>query len=162
MTRTAFLSVLVTVLGTAGCMSQRQPQLRNGILTPPELVPGNSGVISVEVKDRYGIVARLEGIVKQSPALTFVLSDDGVMVECDDGVERGDAEAGDGIWSKVVDAPFYAPPGNYELDVTAYNSSGEILMVRDPEGNTVPLSITIPVRIVASAPAPEASPPPAE
>ena len=160
MTRTAFLSVLLVVLGTAGCMSQRQPQLRNGLLTPPELIPGNSGVISVEVKDPYGIVARLEGAVKQSPALTFILGDDGVMVECDDGVERGDVQAGDGTWSKVVDAPFYAPPGDYELDVTAYNPSGEILMVRDAEGNPVPLSITIPVRIVA--PAPEATPPPAE
>ncbi len=108
-------------------------------MTPSDLKPGTTAVITVEVNDRFGIVDRVDGIVKEDPRLTFALRDD--------GVTPGDAKAGDGVWSLQVEVPFQAAPGEYELELTAYNSSGEVLLVRNAEGDTVPLTVSIPVSI---------------
>ena len=131
--------VVVVVAMVGGCATGARPQVKTGLITPADLKPGESAVITVELQDKYKVVKRLEGTVVQNPDIAFELRDD--------GAAPGDEKADDGIWSLKVDVPFQAPPGDYQLDLTAYNDKGDKVMVRDKDGNTVPLTVSIPVRI---------------
>ena len=110
------------------------------MITPADLKPGDTAVISVEVDDRDGIVRRVEGVVLEDPTIKLKLSDDG---------KPPDEEAGDNIWSLQVDVPFQAAPGDFTLELTAYRSDGSPVPVRTQESGTVPLRATIPVAIAA-------------
>jgi hypothetical protein len=141
MTRLATrLVLLLVVVSVAGCatMGKRQPELMQAAITPAQLKPGDTAVIAVQVaQDRHHLVHKIEGIVKDNPAITFRLRDDG---------EEPDAKAGDGIWSLQVDVPFQAAPGEFMLELTAFRSDGTPLPVRK-EGSTGPLMATIPIVI---------------
>lgn len=122
--------VLLSVL--AGCNTLgRQPRIHKALIEPAELKPGDTAVIRIEVNDRYDIVDRVQGVVREDPRITFDLLDDGV---------APDKEAGDGIWTLEVDVPFQAPPGEFTLEFTALRSDGEPIIVRDDEGNAATLS----------------------
>lgn len=132
-------AVLVLLGIIAGCNTLgRQPQLKDATIAPAELKPGDSAVITVVVRDRHKIVNRVEGVVLEDPSIKLKLHDDGV---------APDKKAGDDEWSLQVDVPFQAPPGQFMLQLTAYRSDGTPVPVRDTEGNTVPLAVTIPVVI---------------
>lgn len=142
MTRLAAWICSITVLAALmGCASlARQPELRDAMIAPAELKPQESAVITVKVRDRYGIVKRVEGVVREDPRIKLKLRDDG---------EAPDVKAGDGVWSLHVDVPFQAAPGEFTLDLTAYNSKGGVVVVRSPEGNEVPLTAACKVVIHA-------------
>lgn len=124
----------------AGCNTLAgQPQLRRAEIVPSDLNPGGSAVVTVDIRDRQGVVARVEGVVVEDPRITFRLMDDG---------REPDAKAGDGIWSMTVDVPFQAPPGAYILEMTAYSSDGMPLTVRDKKGTVAPLQAVMPLRIL--------------
>jgi len=131
----------VLLAAVSGCNTLgRQPQLEKAMITPADLKPGDTAVISVEVDDRDGIVRRVEGVVLEDPTIKLKLSDDG---------KPPDEEAGDNIWSLQVDVPFQAAPGDFTLELTAYRSDGTPVPVRTQESGTVPLRATIPVAIAA-------------
>ena len=65
----------------------------------------------------------------------------GRWVRGDDGIGP-DEVAGDGTWTLKVDVPFQAPPGEFELEFTAFRSDGQPILVRDEDGDTIPLSGT--------------------
>ncbi|MBN2310903.1 MAG: hypothetical protein JXR94_18150 [Candidatus Hydrogenedentes bacterium] len=126
--------VLVLLGAAAGCSTlNRQPQLCDPTILPAEFKPGDGGVISVKVVDRHRIIARVLGVVKEDPRMSFKLHDDG---------ETPDEKAGDGIWTLQVDVPFMAPPGDFTLELTAYRSNGEAVKVRTKDGEIVPLQTT--------------------
>jgi hypothetical protein len=122
--------VLLVVLG--GCQTTgRQPQVRQAQITPSDLKPGDTAVITIEIADKYGIVDRVEGVVREDPRIKFKLRDDGI---------EPDKKARDGVWTLQVDVPFQAPPGQFTLEFTAFRSDGQPVIVRDKEGNAVPLT----------------------
>jgi len=136
---TGGLAVALVLAAVAGCNTLgRQPRLDEPIINPTELKPGDTAVISVTVKDKHGIVRRVEGVVIEDARIKFKLRDDGV---------APDVAAGDNIWTLQVDVPFQAPPGEFLLELTAYRSDGTPVPVRSEEGTTVPLTTSIPVVI---------------
>ena len=122
----------VSLAAMMGCSSvPRQPVIKLAMIEPSELRPGDSATITVNLEDKFAVVNRVEGIVKEDPTIRFELKDNG---------EAPDAQADDGIWTIRVDVPFNAPPGDFQFDVKTYDESGEEVLVQDEEGNTVPLS----------------------
>lgn len=118
----------------AGCAtSSRQPSMKEARIQPEHLEPGDTAIITVEVADRFDIVQRVEGLVKEDRTITFKLRDDGI---------TPDKKAGDNIWTIQVDVPFNAPPGDFEFEVMAYNSKGEAIVVHDENDEAAPLSIS--------------------
>lgn len=126
-------------LGLTACQfGPKQPQMSKAGIAPSVLKPGDTGVMSVDVRDRYAIVQRVEATVVGEPDIVFKLKDDGI---------APDAAAGDGIWTMDVIVPFTAPPGPFELEVRGYNASGELILVRSAQGDAVPLADRFTVEI---------------
>lgn len=143
----ARILMVVALVAAAGCVTQsRQPVMRDAQLSSPELKPEESTLLTVKLKDKYGIVKRVEGVVREDPRIKIKLNDAG---------ETGDAKAGDGIWSRQVDVPFHAAPGEFTLDITAYNSKGDPILVKTKEGDVAPLAATCKV-VIKSATEPAA------
>jgi hypothetical protein len=124
-------AALLLTVGLLGCPSQRQPELRDARITPPVLQPGDSALITTEVLDRFDIVDRVTVVVNEAEGLAFDLHDDGL---------EGDVRADDDIWSFWVEVPLTAPPGEYDFVMTAFSDKGNMVLVRDKEGSTVPLA----------------------
>ena len=125
------IAVIASALVAAGCMSvPKRPAISSASIVPSDLKPGDSAVMTVEVQDKFGLVQRVEGIVKEDPTVLFQLQDDGI---------APDKQAGDGIWSLQVDVPFNAPPGEFEVTVNTYNASGELILITNEEGEVSPL-----------------------
>lgn len=134
-----FVAIVMMFL-IAGCTTlAKQPQITRASIDPPTLHPGDSAVITLEVRDKHRIVSRMEGVVLEDPRVTFRLRDDG---------QDPDAKAKDGIWSMRVDVPFQAPPGEFQLEFTAYDRDGEPISIRDKQKRVVPMKQLIQVRIV--------------
>lgn len=130
-TSISLLSICL-IIGLTGCATQsRQPGFTDARMTPYLLKPGDQQVlIVVELNDRFGTVTRLEGVVKEDPTIVLPLKDDG---------KGSDKKANDGIWVGEVDVPFDAPPGEFDLEITAYNTNGERVLVRNEEDEVLPL-----------------------
>lgn len=126
--------VFATILFCSGCNTlSRQPKLMEAQITPSVLRPGDSALMTVHVKDKYGVVRDVVGVVREDQRQKFRLRDDGVAPH--------DTTAGDGVWSFLVDVPFLAPPGQFTLEFTALDSRGKPVLVKTREG-TVPLRQT--------------------
>ncbi|NLN94478.1 MAG: hypothetical protein GX130_14420 [Candidatus Hydrogenedens sp.] len=130
---------LVALLLLTGCNTlSSAPQITKAAITPEVLRPGDTAIITMHIHDRSGIVNRVEGVVLESPPITFKLNDDG---------QDPDEKANDGIWSMQVHVPFQAPPGEFRLEFTAYGKDGTPISVRDRDGHIAPLQQLIPLRI---------------
>lgn len=133
------IAIVGLLTSVAGCnTASRQPQFQRAIITPDQLKPGDTAKIEVQVKDRYDIVRRVEGIVKEDPTIRLKLHDDG---------QAPDEKAGDNVWVLQVDVPFQATPGDFLLQLMAYRADGTVVPVKGKEG-TVPLSTTVPLTIL--------------
>ena len=128
-----FLCILLSVLPVGCATSSRQPSMKAARISPQHLEPGDTAIITVDVSDRFDIVKRVEGVVKEDRTITFRLRDDGV---------TPDKRAGDDTWTTQVDVPFNAPPGGFEFEVIAYNADGEVIVVHDEFGEAAPLSVS--------------------
>lgn len=129
---------ITAVLGS-GCASLNgQPAIENAYIMPGDLQPGDTAVITVEIKDKFDIVKRVEGVVKEDRTITFEFQDNGV---------PPDEKAGDGIWTIQVDVPFNAPPGEFHFEVTAYDGDGNVIVVEDKEGEAAPLTTSFKLEI---------------
>lgn len=124
-----YLVLSATIFACAS--SGRQPAIQYGSISPDNLRPGDTALITVEVTDPFNIVRRVEGTVKEDRTITFKLQDNGIVP---------DKHAGDGIWTIQVDVPFNAPPGDFEFEVSGYNEDGEVIVVNDENGEATPLS----------------------
>jgi hypothetical protein len=130
----ALCPVLGMCIVLAGCASMgRQPRLDNAAITPSTLHPTETGVISVKVVDKYKIVNRVVGTVVEDPRMKFRLRDDG---------RPPDEKALDGIWSVQVEVPKLAPPGNFTIELTAYDSKGNAIEVKKARREKGPLTAT--------------------
>lgn len=120
------------ILALTGCATQsRQPGFIDVRMTPYILKPGDQQVlIIVKINDRFDTVTRLEGVVKEDPSIVLPLVDDGT---------GPDEKANDDIWVGEVDVPFDAPPGEFDLEITAYNINGERVLIRNEEEEVMPL-----------------------
>lgn len=127
------------VLVAGGCATvSGQPEIKNAYIMPGDLQPGETAVITVEIEDKFDIVERVEGVVKEDRTITFKFQDNGV---------PPDETAGDDIWTIQVDVPFNAPPGEFEFEVTAYDAEGEVIVVDDEAGEAAPLATSFSLEI---------------
>jgi hypothetical protein len=136
MKRMVWVSVIaLMIVVSIGCNAQRrQPRLTSATITPAQLNPGDTAVITVTVeRDRFNIVNKVSAVVREDPRIKFDLNDDG---------NPPDEEAGDGVWSLLVDVPFMAPPGDFTLELMGYDEEGGVISVLGPEGGEMPLSTT--------------------
>ena len=132
-------AVLVLAVVVVSCNTLlRQPGIRRTLIEPAELKPGDTALITVDVADRYGIVDRVQGVVREDRRVKFQLRDDGLL---------GDEKPGDGLWTLRVDVPFQAPPGDFTLEFTAYGKDGEPLVVRDKDRGAIPLASSVELTI---------------
>lgn len=128
------LSCFLLLTAVGGCAtSSRQPSMSKARISPEHLEPGDTAIITVEVSDRFDIVNRIEGVVREDRTITFKLRDDGM---------TPDKKAGDGTWTIQVDVPFNAPPGDFEFEIVAYDSDGEVVVVHDENNEAAPLSMS--------------------
>lgn len=145
------LAAMLTAGALAGCNTMSgQPRFESAVITPAALEIGQSGLVTVKVKDKHGIITQISGSVQGDQRYKLTLNDSGV---------EGDAAAGDGVWSLQVDARQEAPPGDFMMEFTAYRSDGAPVTVRSREGGIAALRAQVPVRILEP---PIEQPPPAE
>lgn len=123
---------LLITIACVGCATvTSQPHLSSAQILPNDLKPGDTAVITVKLDDKFGVVKRVEGVVKEDRTIKFKFEDNGAIP---------DDEANDGIWTIQVDVPFNAPPGQFNFEVTAYNEVGEVVVVDDKKGEAAPLA----------------------
>lgn len=123
-----------------GCTTHLdQPRLTGAVMTPNELKPGEAALVTVHVHDPYNIVDSVEGRVLQDTTIEFDFNDEG---------KDADEVGNDGIWTMKVEAPFNAPPGNFTFEISAYNKSGDLLVVLDENKEAVPMSTEVQLTIV--------------
>lgn len=130
--------VMALVVVCIGCATNSQPVMSSAQVEPENLNPGTTAILSVNIKDRYAIVSRIEGYIMEEPDIKLVFNDKG---------EEGDVKAGDGVWSLAVDVPQEAPPGDFVLELTAYNSKGEEINIREKGGEVKVLSTNLNISI---------------
>lgn len=124
---------------TSGCASlNKQPTMRNAVVQPSVLKPGESATITVKVDDRHKIVNRVVAIAKDYPQMKLPLRDDGQVY---------DVEAGDGVWTAGIDVDFMAPPGEFELVIAAFRSDGEPIVVNTKDKGDAPLAVSAKVTV---------------
>lgn len=134
--------VLTAAFGAVGCQSlNRIPKFESALITPPQLRPGESAIIAANVNDHFGIVRKVEGVVVEDRRVKLRLLDDGV---------APDEKAEDGIWTLKVDVPVQAPPGEFNLEIAAYDSKGLVVIVPGADGAEAPLVTTC--KLVIAAP----------
>jgi hypothetical protein len=125
----------------AGCNSLGGvPEFTGAEISPVALRPGDTALIVVDVKDKNGIVAAVNGTIEEWPDLTLTLHDDG---------QEGDVKAGDGTWSLAVQVPSQVDPGSFNLTFTAYRGDGVAVPIRAEDGTITSLSVHLPLTIHA-------------
>jgi hypothetical protein len=127
----------------------QQPSMGAASILPHDLKPGDTAVVTVKIQDKFHVVKRVEGVVKEDRTITFHFTDDGT---------PPDDKAGDGVWTIQVDVPFNAPPGRFEFEVSGYDERGEMVVVDDKRGESTPLTSAVSLEIRFPE---DAAPPPA-
>lgn len=139
MSRIVFPLAATLVAVLSGCNTLGGvPEFTGAAIAPRELHPGDTALITIDVKDRNDIIHAIEGVVEEEPDIKLKLRDDG---------EEGDEKAGDGTWSLAVLVPLEAPPGSFTLRFTAYRSDGVAVPIRGPGGKIDPLTVEMPLVI---------------
>ncbi len=121
---------IVTGCATAGHV----PSFREAVIEPAELAPEAQAAITARIQDQHGIVDRVEVEVAGDPDNAFELNK----------VQDGPTS----VWTREVDVPYNVPEGEYTVRFTAYDSRGEVVLVRDETGSDQPLRATAQMRIV--------------
>lgn len=152
------LAIALVAALAAGCNTLgRQPRLTDAEIEPDVVAPGDVAVLSVEVKDKYDLVEDVKcAILDQygKSLFEFELVDDGT---------PPDVEAGDDVWTRMLESPFTAPAGQYTLRLTAYDAQGRPILVKTKEGTrTLSTQLGVTVEYPPMPPgAPELPPDPA-
>lgn len=135
----ALMLVLGGISLLAGCNSLGGvPEFTDAGISPLALHPGDTALVTIDVKDKNNIVAAVVGTIAEAPDRKLKLHDDG---------EEGDVKPGDGTWSLAVQVPLEAPPGTFNLTFTAYRSDGVAVPIRHKDGTIDALSVSMPLTI---------------
>lgn len=133
------VAATIAACAGAGCATMTsQPKMGAAEILPKDLKPGDSAVVTVTIHDKFQVVKRVEGVVKEDRTIKFQFKDDGV---------PPDAKARDGIWTIQVDVPFNAPPGQFVFEVSGYDERNEVVVVDDKRRESVPLTSTVSLTI---------------
>lgn len=140
MSRFVALSLAASVTALlAGCNSLGGvPRFTATAIEPARLHPGDTALITIDVKDKNDIIHSIEGVVEEEPDISLALQDDG---------QEGDEKAGDGTWSLAVLVPAEAPAGSFNLTFTAYRSDGVAVPIRGKDGEITALTAEMPLEI---------------
>jgi len=139
MTYTFFCGALAVC---AGCNSLAgMPKIQEVKVQPETPHPGDTLWLMVNIKDKHGVVRRVEGTILADPRATFPLFDNGT---------NGDEKAGDGLWTLQAMIPPQLPPGDFEVEFAAYRSDGLPVEVRDESKKIVPLKASYLVVVEAA------------
>ena len=139
--RTTLTLGLVSLV--AGCNSLGGvPEFNAGGIVPAQLHPGDTALITIEVKDKNAIIHAITGVIKDVPSIQLKLHDDGL---------EGDVTAADGIWSLAVLVPDESPEGQFNVTFTAYRNDGVPVPIRGEGGAIHPLSLELPMIISPKA-----------
>lgn len=131
--------VLLAAALMAGCAATGgQPVMHSPQILPGDLKPGDTALITVQVDDKFGVVRKVEGVVKEDRTIKFNFTDNGV---------TPDATPNDGIWTIQVDVPFNAPPGTFEFEVSGYAGDDTLIVVDDKNGEAAPLTTSFKLEI---------------
>ncbi len=114
------------------------PKIVDAAISPLALHPGDTALVTIDVRDKNEIVAGIVGVIDEEPSRKLKLHDDG---------EEGDVKADDGTWSLAVQVPLQAPPGTFNLTFTAYRSDGVAVPIRNDDGTIDSLSVHMPLTI---------------
>ena len=144
-----YILMLSVLVGLQGCVTPHQPSLSKASMTPSDLKPGDTALVTVVVDDRFGLVNEVSGVVQEDKTIMFNFRDDG---------REGDETANDQVWSMKVDVPFNAPPGGFTFEITAYDVNGNPIIVRDEnkEAATMSTSFTLEITYPVTEEAQEA------
>ena len=97
--------------------------------TPGTLKAGEKALLTVRVSDPNRMVD------------TVTASVDGKEVDLFDNGANGDATAGDGIWSGVLEVPQNMAPGDHVITMAAYGAYGYPVLAPGPDGKDQPLAV---------------------
>jgi hypothetical protein len=107
-----------------------QPALAAPVVQPAVAKPGDQVLITVAVTNPEGRIDTLAA--RQGGAYAFDLYDNGT---------RGDAVAGDGVWSYLYTVNPNAPDGPIDLELNAFNAGADPVKVKNEAGEEVPLTV---------------------
>jgi hypothetical protein len=86
--------------------------VRTAAAQPPEIKRGESAILMVRFEGLSNQVISVKAVVREAPQTFFTFNDDG----------RGDdVLAGDNIWTGRLDAVSGVDPGEYHLDIRAFD-----------------------------------------
>lgn len=127
------------LIALAGCNSLGGvPEFKATSILPDTLHPGDTALITIDVKDKNDIIYAIKGVIKEEPDIKLTLHNDG---------QEGDVRAGDSTWSLAVKVPMEAIPGSFNLTFTAYRSDGVAVPIRSKDGKITALATEIPLAI---------------
>jgi hypothetical protein len=126
LTNLGWILILVTII--AGCSGSLA--LKDAIVVPAKVAPGDAATVQVKVEDPDGVVTDVTATVREYPQMVLDLKDDGKGV---------DEVADDGIWSVNIDVPFETQKGTYNWDFKAYDVNGKVLKITHDDGKEVTL-----------------------
>jgi hypothetical protein len=127
-------TAIAMALAMSGCATMnRIPEFATVSIEPSTLKPGESAILMASVSDSFGIVRRVEALVIEDKRVRLRLKNDGL---------EPDLKADDVTWTLRVDVPMQAPPGEFNLELQAFDLKGNTILVPGPGGNNVPLTST--------------------
>lgn len=130
----------------------RQPKMAEAQVSPARLAVNQEAIITVKLTDREAVVDRVIATVKEDPRIKMRLND---------SAQGADETAGDGVWTLAVRVPPLAPPGAWTLEITAYDTGGNVVLTKQADGTVAPLMSTAEVVITypEGEPVPPTAPP---
>lgn len=131
-----FLAVLPLL--SACTTIPKRPRLLSAEIVPNVLKPGDSAIVRATFQDRFSVIDHVHGRIPEDPTIEFKLRDNGV---------APDEMANDDVWTLLVDVPFNAPAGDFELELTAYNSEDQPILVQNSYREVEPLQTTLSLTI---------------
>jgi hypothetical protein len=111
--------------------------LTNPLISPTSARPGGATLLSVDVIDAD----------RKVDTITATLGDNTLTADLYDNGMRGDVAAGDGRWSVLLNLPADLPDGAYTIQIQPYDAQGAVLNAPQPDGQSVPLTISTTVNI---------------
>lgn len=108
------------------------PALAAPVVQPATAKPGEQVLITVAVTNPEGLIDTVAAHQAGTGTYAFDLYDNGT---------RGDAAAGDGVWSYLYTVPPAAADGPIEFELNAFNAAADQVKVKNEAGEEVPLTV---------------------
>jgi hypothetical protein len=86
--------------------------IKEAVAQTPVMKRGESSILRVSFEGRPGQVVSVKAVVREAPHNFYVLNDNG---------REEDERAGDDVWTGRIDVVADAVPGEYHLDIHAFD-----------------------------------------